>query len=483
VNSFRTIAKNSLVLFAARVLAPVLSFVLLVAVARTLNVVGVGHYRVAIIMALVFQAAASAGLATLLTREGSKNAHQLGPYFSTGSATVVAFSAVLGAAMALMGRALGYPRELVSLIDILAVSLVPAGVVAVSESLFIAAQRAEYVALVSALENTVKLAASLAALKLGAGLPGVGAVIVATRVGAMLAHITLIMRALGVRPSLPDSRLAVSFLGPLLPFTGMQLLVTLYFQLDVVLLSKLASAREVGLYAAASGIYQFLLVLPSSCLAAIFPVLSRLAANGEGLASTCRQANRYLLLLLVPVCGVVGINSAFFVRLLFGAAFQQATPALAIIVWAGIVFASNGVLGYALQSADQEKAAFWVVVLGVALSAALNLALIPVMGARGAAAAAVLSATGGLVANWAFVRRRLFEPRLLSSSWPVLVSGAAAVACGAATLRFGTATSAAAGLAAYAVCIVLLKALPSPSDWMALPAQLAVARAQQGAEP
>jgi O-antigen/teichoic acid export membrane protein len=460
-----------------------LSFVLLVAVARTLDVVGVGHYRVAIIMALIFQTAASAGLATLLTREGSRNTHQLGHYFSTGSGMVIGFSAALAALMAMMGRALNYPPELARLIDILALSLVPGGVVAVCESVFMAAQRAEYVALVSALENTAKLAAALAALRLGAGLPGIGAAIVATRFGAMVLHAILTTRVLGIRPSWPQRRLAGSFIRPLLTFTGMQLLVTLYFQLDVVLLSKLASAREVGLYAAASGIYQFLLVLPSSFLAAIFPVFSRMAGNGKGLASTCRQANRYLLLVLVPLCGIVSVNSTFFVRLLFGGGFQQGAPALTIIVWGGLVFAANGVLGYALQAADQEKAAFWVVALGVTFSVALNVALIPIMGARGAAASAVLSAGAGLAGNWAFVRRRLFEPRLLSSSWQVLASGAALAAFSVAGLRFGTAASVAAGLAAYGISVIGLKAGPSARDWAALPAELMAVRAQQGAEP
>ncbi|NOT08234.1 MAG: teichoic acid transporter, partial [Gemmatimonadales bacterium] len=172
-------------------------------------------------------------------------------------------------------------------------------------------------------------------------------------------------------------------------------------------------------YAAA----QNLAVAPGLFSLAFSPLL--LAALGrhtrQGATERVRLVARDALRVavgLTPFAFLVAATSGEIVELVFGAAFRDAGPLLALLFAAGIAVAVSSVAASIAAAANHQRAAGRLGLTLVALAIAGHLTLIPRWGAEGAAVATALSALVVAVASLGLVYRTW---RL--SAFPTLVRG------------------------------------------------------------
>ena len=202
------------------------------------------------------------------------------------------------------------------------------------------------------------------------------------------------------------------------------LAVMIYMRSDVILLGKLAGYGAAGIYSAASQISEGCALLPMAFLPALFPVLVRWRRNGTDFYR--RQFEKLFLgTIIAGVCISLGltISAPFVIPLLFGPAYGPAIGVLRILAWAP-TFVFIGIMqsGY-----DITEGLTWLATLrtavGAVINIGLNLLLIPVYGANGAATATLISfACSAFLLNFAQSRTRpVFELQLRALLiWPVL---------------------------------------------------------------
>ncbi|MFO7693753.1 MAG: alpha-L-arabinofuranosidase C-terminal domain-containing protein, partial [Vicinamibacterales bacterium] len=205
--------------------------------------------------------------------------------------------------------------------------------------------------------------------------------------------------------------------------------------LDVLILSLVRGSEEVGVYGAAIRLVSVAMILPDSMMTATFVRLARLTREGDHGAATAlfRRTLTLLGALLLPGAIVGMVLAPGIVPLLFGSGYDASVPALQVLVWALLPFAFARAMGDLLIARGFEDAVARTMLTTIAGGALLYVALVPRLGALGAAIGFV--ATALLLALSAFrelVRHRAADARRSSRAPAVSLLAAAmfvAVSC------------------------------------------------------
>jgi O-antigen/teichoic acid export membrane protein len=253
------------------------------------------------------------------------------------------------------------------------------------------------------------------------------------------------------------------------------LLVAVYYWNGSTLLARVRGDSAVGVYSAALRLVLGLSFLSSAFAGAMYPVMARVfAMERQRLAQVLERSLRYVALVGIPL-GVLGTTLAgSMVTFLYGLQFTESVPALRVLVWWGTLMYFNCMMGYFFMSIDRARIVTVQAALSLGVNVALNVVLIPSLGALGAATSLVAAELAGFVFLMAVQLRASVRLSLSSLASSVGRSFAAAVAAAPMAwlaAQWHALAGLAAGLAAYCVLLVLFRAFGS-TDIAALRAML-----------
>src|SRR6266478_2796930 len=161
----------------------------------------------------------------------------------------------------------------------------------------------------------------------------------------------------------------------------------LIFRVDLLIVNHFRGAAEAGVYAVASQVANLLTMLPGVIAMLLFP---RVASFQDPRGEFAIQVTRHVSFVMLIMC-LAGAAGAFLLPLIYGARFADATIQLLILLPGVCLIALESVLVQHFTGTGLPIAipVFWLITLAVSLG--LNLALVPVFGARGAAVTSTLS--------------------------------------------------------------------------------------------
>jgi O-antigen/teichoic acid export membrane protein len=207
-----------------------------------------------------------------------------------------------------------------------------------------------------------------------------------------------------------------------LPFALTFVITSIYFKVDVPILTYLRGAAETGLYTSGYKLFEALLFLPQSMLSVTFPVLALLhQEEPDRLRWAVGRFAKALVLAGWPITvGTFLLAHGF--RFVYNYAGSE--PVLRVLA-IGVVFMflNNAFIG-ALNSIDRQSSFTWASLWSMVVNVLLNVVLIPFYGYMGAAAATVLTEIALGVFGWVLTARHLGRIPVLRLSWKGLVAGA-----------------------------------------------------------
>ena len=164
------------------------------------------------------------------------------------------------------------------------------------------------------------------------------------------------------------------------------ILVTLYVKLDQVLVFEFAGSRQAGLYGAAYRILDQIQFIPISVMTTLFPLIATAyPRERERVRSLLQSAGEYLTMGSLPVLAFTVVAAAPIVRLLFGAQFAQAAPALPILMGAFVSISFGYLAGNMVVILELQRRFLRYAAAGLLVNASLNVVLIPRYGFLAAA--------------------------------------------------------------------------------------------------
>jgi O-antigen/teichoic acid export membrane protein len=246
-----------------------------------------------------------------------------------------------------------------------------------------------------------------------------------------------------------------------LPYSVAVAAAAIYLQLSVVLVSLIASERQLGLFSASFRVLLALVAIPGLLVGSAFPIFARAARDDAArLAYVVDRVFQTSLILGVWMALGVAIGAPLAIQIITGGgAFTAASGVLAIQGLAlGALFVGT-VWGNVLLSLQRLRTIMYYNLGALLLGAILVAVLVSVDGARGAAiATAITESTGALVGGIIVVRG---DPRLRPSLTSVpRVALAGALGAAPALLATPVIVKLVCSSAIYAAALLLLRVVP-----------------------
>jgi O-antigen/teichoic acid export membrane protein/Mrp family chromosome partitioning ATPase len=190
------------------------------------------------------------------------------------------------------------------------------------------------------------------------------------------------------------------------PYMLSALFLAAYLQADAIIMERLLDDEAVGWYSAADSLFGTMLFVPTAFMGAVFPVLSRRYTNDrDSLPNIVQRSFNLMMVLGVPIGFGLAVIAQPLVLLIFGEAFRQSGPILAVLGIVVLLMYLTILLGKSLISADRQNAWTTIMVIATFATFGLDLVLIPLCdrlfgnGAIGGALAYVVTESGMVIAG------------------------------------------------------------------------------------
>lgn len=421
---------NALSILTSDAMNRVTSFILYALVARHLGTHEFGQLSLALTLFYIFQVLAVVGLKTLTIRQVTKDRAQTRRYFINGCA-IVALSSFSSLAL-LFGfvRSLNYPADTTLVILSTSLGLFPYAISALCEGIFQAWEKMHLIPYVNVPVNIAKVGCAFFLLTRGSGLYAVILVLLCSLFAVALFEVWILLRKFPSQPASVDLPFCLATFRSAVTFLGIDGTIAVMSSLNVLLLSKLATETQVGLYSAATQLMVPLLLVYQSIGQSVFPLMCRKVEPGfQTLKRISEQVIEVLLVLALPaVAALYFLGDWALLRLYKNPAFLEAFPAVRIIAWVLISQVFTSVLGQVLVASHREKVTLRIVAVDAIVNLVLGWPLIRVFGLRGAAVALLMTRLVDCCQHYIPVSRLFSGIPVARIIWKPMVAGASMAA-------------------------------------------------------
>jgi O-antigen/teichoic acid export membrane protein len=332
---------------------------------------------------------------------------------------------------------------------ILTISLLPSAFSGSVTALFYAYERMSIPALIGIVTSAINVGLGIAALYLGWGIIGLAIAALATTLLTSLVFLYLLRRHFadfgfwisdfGFRWSKSNQseiRNPKSEIGALLsagwPLMLNALLVGLFFRADQFIIQASASSLEVARYEAAYRFLNFALLITPAVTLALFPRMSRHAANDRPrLLYEYTFALKALTIISIPLVALTVWFAPLLIAIVTGGKggyLPESAAALQILIFFLPLSFINGLTQYVLIALDRQRLITGAFAATVIFNFASNLLLVPLLGINGAAIATILSEVVLLVPFIYWTQRELGHINLAGVILKPLIAGLGLVA-------------------------------------------------------
>jgi len=416
--------RNSVLVVAARALAKLGVFVVVILLLRSLGAERYGRFAAMVVYVTLLGVIADLGLQTVFIRDVSRDRRLFTRYLSNLLSARLLLSvialALLAAVLRLLSPAL-FPYTLAGFALLLTTSYS-----SLLRAVFYIRGRLVYEAVAIVAEAILLLALTLVAIRRQAAWDAFLWVYTASYLFTCLFAFAILYWRWHERITL---RLEPAFLRGLLA-AGLPLalgftITTIYAQLDVVLLQVFKGFQMVGWYAAANRFIDAVAWIPQTAMGAIFPALSMLSAGERRhLAFAYEKSYKMLAVIALPLAIGIGLTADSLIHLAAPHGFEQSVPALRILAPSVVLLFVNNAFIYTLTAINRQLDFTRLAFFTLAVNVVLNLLLIPPFGYLGAAAASTITEAALFAGGWWLLRRHLVPLSIFGSIARVLASAA-----------------------------------------------------------
>lgn len=228
-------------------------------------------------------------------------------------------------------------------------------------------------------------------------------------------------------------------LKPIFIFFATSVAISVYTNLDTVMLGFMTDDIQTGLYGASVKVKNLLTGVVSSLGNVLLPRLSLYVSNQESdkFYETLSKVLNFLLLISLPLTIYFVFYSRTSILLFSGVEYEGATLPMQLLMPTVFLIAISGLTGnQMLVPLGRERVVMTSVICGALVDFGLNWIFIPKWGAAGAAAATLVTEFVVLAIQLFFLRTLAWKVARGVRYRPILVSLLAATAVGFLTYRF-----------------------------------------------
>lgn len=166
----------------------------------------------------------------------------------------------------------------------------------------------------------------------------------------------------------------------------------IYLRVDQVMLGVMVDDHAVGIYAASARVSEVWYFIPAAVATSFFPqLISHRMDDPAKYGVSLQKLNDFLFCSALGVVLVISFCASWLLPLLFGPSYADSIPVLTVHIWVGLFVFMRALLSKWLITENLLKLSMVTQLSGAVANVILNLWLIPLYGAVGAAYATVIS--------------------------------------------------------------------------------------------
>lgn len=254
-------------------------------------------------------------------------------------------------------------------------------------------------------------------------------------------------------------------LKPVLTLFAMSAAVSIYTVLDTTMLGFMKGDEAVGIYTAATKINRMVIMMITAATAVLLPRLSYYADKDRNeFLRLANKAVQFVVMFSVPCAAGLFMLAEPAVLLFSGGQYVSAVLVMkimnAVIVFIGV---SNVIGSQIFMSVGKERYTLFSVIVGAVVNFAMNMALIPQLGASGAALGTVCAEFSVTAIQIMWAKEYFGFKKMLVHLFKILVSLSVMLICVSCVCRFFKVYAmelifgVISGALIYSICLFILR--------------------------
>jgi len=401
--------KNLVAVFSGSILAKFFGLILAIILARYLGPEEYGKYAFALSFTYIFTVIADFGLNDLFVRDIARDRTTVNKYiaFAIIIKPLLSISSIVCLIVAL--KIINYSNEIILITIVYSLHIIFITLINSFTAIFRSYEKLEYAALIGILNGLIALVLISFVIIFDGTLIQILIFRVITFFLGALISIFLLLKIIAK----PDFSIDLDYIKhhakKALPFLTIGLIHTLYFNIDIIMLSKMKGDIYVGWYTpAANDLFFAILIIPSGIATVIYPMFSRYYSESiEKLREAMNFSTKILIILGIPIGFGTIILAENIINLIFGDQFSNSIVVLQIMAFAICFSFIREPYGFGLAAVGKEKILMWINIISLTLNVLLNLLLIPIYSHVGAAFTTALCILISLVISFYFTNKEI----------------------------------------------------------------------------
>lgn len=439
--SFKRILRNAASILSSNILIKATTFVLYALVARHAGAREFGQLSLALSLLYTFHIFAVAGLKTLTVREVAKDQSLASAYLRNASVLVVFASIISMVGLVLLSRAMGYNEGTRTIIFALFIGLLPYALSQICEGVFQALEKMHFIAYANGPMHIGKAVAAYFLLTNSYDVVYVAYAVAAAYWGILLIEWFILLRMDLQSPPVSTSSLASPSVSILmqekrldfgfmlnigrraLAFLGIEGVFAINASIGIVILARLLSEEDVGVYSSALQVIMPLSVIINNVVHSVFPIMCRKFEQGSAdLSWVVERLIEVLIILILPAIVGITLYADQVLLLLFqNSELIGAAYLLRFLVWGSLVNAIITVLGQVLWASQREKQSLIIAMTTTSINLIGNLIFIQLFGLNGVVITGLTISVVTLIQHYLPVAKLLEDMKILPAIWKPLV--------------------------------------------------------------
>ena len=423
MSNAKTIVKNTSILIFGEVLSRILSFFLIIFIARHLGEIGLGKYSFVFAFVGIFSILSEFGTSVYMTRELSKDTSLAEEYLGKIFVFKLAVSAVAASLPVIIIIFTNQTSEIKIGILLAAMAMFMYYIAFPFRAVVNAFETQGYQSLYVVTERIIAFVFGIFVLYKGYGLLALLIVLVLSNASSWFILYRLVSKNIVRLKIKVDFAFIKSFLKKSFPFWFTSVFITIYFKIGTVMLSFLKGYAATGWYNASYKIIDALSVIPVMVITAVFPAMSKFYKKNDNLLQMLYEKSFYYLALLALPLGVGATLLADRIILFtYKQSFINSVIVLQILIWALVLIFVNYLMGYLLNSIEKQKLFTYTTGISAVLNIILNFVLIPLYSFIGAAIATVATELFNFIMLYYFTSKSGYCINLFRTMYKPLVA-------------------------------------------------------------
>lgn len=421
-----TLLKNSAWLLVGEISDKILSYLLIIILARMLGDVGLGEYSFVFAAVQTTFLLADIGVGDYIIREISKYPERTRELFS--NAVSLKFALTSAGFLTTVAFVVLTPKPNYVLISMIFLStkMVLLNFGSLFEVVFQSRNKMQYLIGGQIIERVASLVLGAYFLLSGKGLIILFAGLFIAYMLKFIYQGFFFVRNIGfIAPSL-NLKIVKELIKGGIPLWLTGVFAFIYFRIDIIMLSLMVNDQVVGWYSAAYKLIDALNFIPYIIFVSAFPSMSRLfVENKELLALLLDRVIRYLVYLAIPIATGTIILSDRILQFIYGSQFNNSVITLRILIVAEALVFITFILAMTLKSIGREKQVTYTLLSLSIFNILFNFILIPKYSYVGASVATVASELLSL-----FILNKIMKKYLAEVSYKIIKPLVASLAMG-----------------------------------------------------